>query len=130
MEYLVDTDWVIHYLHGRQSVRERIDQLAHSGIAISVITLAEVYQGVFYSRDPEGNERQFLRFIAGCEVLGLNDAICRLFAHERGRLKAAGTVIGDFDILIGVTAVHHGLTLLSNNQRHFGRIEGLAIESV
>ena len=130
MGYLVDTDWVIHYLHGQVSVRERLDQVAPSGIAVSVITLAEVYQGVFYSRDPESNERRFLRFLAGCEILGVNDAICRLFARERGRLKAAGTLIGDFDILIGATAVHHGLTLLSNNRRHFGRLEGLLVESV
>lgn len=130
MEYLVDTDWVIHYLNGDEGVQERLDALAPSGIAVSVITLAEVYQGVFYSRDPEGNELQFMRFLAGCEVLGLNDTICRLFARERGRLTAAGRVIGDFDILIGVTAVHHGLTLLSNNRRHFERISGLTMESI
>lgn len=130
MEYLVDTDWVIHYLNGDEGVQERLDALAPSGIAVSVITLAEVYQGVFYSRDPESNELQFIRFLAGCEVLGLNDAICRLFAQERGRLTATGRVIGDFDILIGVTAVHHGLTLLSNNRRHFERISGLSMESI
>ena len=130
MGYLVDTDWVIHYLHGQASVRERLDQVAPSGIAVSIITLAEVYQGVFYSRDPDGNEQRFLRFLTGCEVLGLNDAICRLFARERGRLKARGTLIGDFDILIGATAVHHGLTLLSNNRRHFARLEGLVVESI
>lgn len=130
MEYLVDTDWVIHYLNGHEGVQERLDTLAPSGIAASVITLAEVYQGVFYARDPEGKELQFMRFLAGCEVLGLNDTICRLFAQERGRLTAAGRVIGDFDILIGVTAVHHGLTLLSNNRRHFERIAGLTVESI
>ena len=129
MEYLVDTDWVIHYLNGHGGVQERLDALAPTGIAVSVISLAEVYQGVFYSRDPEGKELQFMRFLAGCEVMGLSDAICRLFATERGRLTATGRVIGDFDILIGVTAVHHGLTLLSNNRRHFERIQGLAIES-
>ena len=129
MDYLVDTDWVIHYLNGHEGVQERLDELAPSGIGVSVISLAEVYQGVFYSRDPEGKELQFMRFLSGCEVLGLNDAICRLFAKERGRLTAAGRIIGDFDILIGVTAVHHGLTLLSNNRGHFERLQGLVIES-
>ena len=95
MEYLVDTDWVIHYLNGHEGVQERLDRLAPSGIAVSAITLAEVYQGVFYSSDPEGKELQFMRFLAGCEVLGLNDTICRLFTQERGRLTAAVRVIGD-----------------------------------
>ncbi len=94
--------------------------MAPAGIAVSVITSAEVYQGVFYSRDPECNEDQFLCFLTGCEVLGVNDAIRRLFAMERGRLKDAGEMIGDFDILIGVNAVHCGFKLLSNSRRLSG----------
>jgi len=29
-------------------------------------------------------------------------------------------MIGNFDLLIGATAVHHNLTLLTNNRSHFG----------
>ena len=39
-------------------------------------------------------------------------------------------MIGDFDLLIGCTAVRHGLTVLTNNRRHFGRITGITIESI
>jgi predicted nucleic acid-binding protein len=53
-----------------------------------------------------------------------------LFAKERGRLRAAGSLIGDFDLLIGVTAIQNDLTLLTNNRRHFERINGLNIESL
>jgi predicted nucleic acid-binding protein len=38
-------------------------------------------------------------------------------------------LVGDLDLLVGATAIHHDLTLLSNNRRHFDRIEGLRIES-
>lgn len=38
-------------------------------------------------------------------------------------------IIGDFDLLIGATALHYDLTLLSNN-RHFERIGGLRLESL
>ena len=95
-----------------------------------MITLAEVYHGIYLSHDPEGEEGDFLRFLAGCDVLGLNDEICRLFGRERGRLRAAGTPISDFDLLIGCTAIHHGLTVLTNNRRHFERIESLEVVSV
>ena len=30
MRYLVDTDWVIHYLNGDPSIRERLDE----GVAV------------------------------------------------------------------------------------------------
>ena len=49
---------------------------------------------------------------------------------ERARLRAMGTPIQDMDLLIGATALHHDLTLLSNNRRHFGRLSGLRITSV
>ena len=34
------------------------------------------------------------------------------------------------DMLIGATAIRHGLTLLTNNRRHFERLRGLNIISV
>ena len=43
--------------------------------------------------------------------------------RERGRLRAAGTLIGDFDLLIAATALHHTLTLLTNNRSHYDSLE-------
>ena len=92
--------------------------------------MAELYQGVFYSTDPSGNERALQDFLSGVDVVSLDDEICRIFATERGRLRTEGIVIGDFDILIGATAIRHGLTLLTNNRRHFTRLRGLEMISV
>jgi tRNA(fMet)-specific endonuclease VapC len=130
MRHLIDTDWVIHYLNDRPDIVQRLHVLQDDGLALSLISLAELYEGVFYSRDPEGDERDLQDFLRGVTVLGIDDGTCRLFGRERGRLRAAGMLIGDFDLLIGATALHHNLTLLTNNRRHFERIEGLCIESL
>ena len=129
MRYLVDTDWVIHSLHGVDRVIRSLEQLTPEGLGISIVSVAELYQGVFYSTDPAGNEAILQEFIQGYEVIQLDDDICRIFAHERGRLKEGGTPIGDLDLLIGSTALRHGLTLLTNNRRHFERLSGLSILS-
>ena len=92
--------------------------------------MAELYQGVFFSTDPQGNERALREILAGIDIMPLDDEVCRIFARERGRLRAAGTPIGDFDLLIGSTALRHDLTLLTNNRRHFERLQGLSILSV
>ena len=63
-------------------------------------------------------------------MINLDFPICRIFGAERSRLRAMGTLIPDMDLLIGATALRHGLTLLSNNRRHFGRLPGLNIVSV
>ena len=127
MRYLVDTDWIIHALNRIPAVVQRLHELHDEGIGISIISMAELYQGVFYAYDPEASEALLIESIAQYEVVQLEDDICRAFALERGRLKEAGTPIGDLDLLIGCTALQRGLTLLSNNRRHFERLQGLDI---
>ena len=99
-------------------------------LAFSLISLAELYEGLLTSSTPEKDEPILQDFLASVEPLTLDDEICRIFALERRRLRAAGTLIGDFDLLIGATALRHDLTLLTNNRRHFERIQGLSILSV
>lgn len=128
--YLVDTDWAIHYLNDHPAISARLDELKTEGLALSVISLAELYEGIYYSTDPVGNEQDLQDFLGGVSILGLDLETAQLFGRERGRLRAARMIVGDFDLLIGATALRHNLTLLSNNRRHFERIQGLRIESV
>ena len=130
MQYLLDTDWVIHCLHGVLRVTSRPEQLMREGVGLGTVSMAELYQGVFFSTDPQGNERALREILAGIDIMPLDDEVCRIFGRERGRLRAAGTPIGDFDLLIGSTALSHDLTLLTNNRRHFERLQGLSVLSV
>ncbi len=130
MQYLVDTDWVIEYMRRREPVSGRLVDLFPYGLGISIISLAEIYEGVLGADDPQGNERMLHEFLADVAIIQLDDTTCRIFARERSRLRAAGNLIGDLDILIGSTALRHNLTLLTNNRRHFDRLQGLSIISV
>lgn len=130
MRYLIDTDWAIGYLRDIVPVADRVDALRHDGIALSIISLAELYEGRYVTRDPEGSERRLQAFLAGVTVLPLDDETCRVFGRERGRLRAAGMLISDMDLLIAATAAHHDLTVLTNNRTHFERIEGINVISV
>ena len=130
MRYLVDTDWAIDHMHANEMVVRRLRALAPDGIGMSIISVAELYEGILYSRDTEAGAialRELLRWVG---VVPIDDEVCRIFARERGRLRQAGTPIGDFDLLIGSTALRHNLTMLTNNRRHFDRIQGLQILSV
>ena len=129
-QYLIDTDWVIDYLNDIERTKTRLEPLFPAGIAISVISIAELYDGIFGGADPARKEQELLAFLArGIDRLDVDAATATLFARERSRLRRAGTPIGDFDLLIGATALRHNLTLLSNNRRHFLRIPGLNLIS-
>ena len=130
MQYLVDTDWVIDHLHHRERVSRRLEELTPYGLGISILSLAELYEGEFNSTNSEIEAHMLREFLTIAEVIPLDDAICRIFARERSRLRASGTLIGDMDILIGSTALRHNLTLLTNNRRHFERLQELRIISV
>ena len=128
--YLVDTDWIIHYLNGNMRVVEKLRSLKEDGLGISIISLAELYEGIYYSTDPMGNEDGLNDFLSGVTVLGIEEEICRVFGKERGRLRKQNRLIGDIDLLIASTCLYYNLPLLTNNRRHYDMVEGLNILSV
>ena len=125
MTYLVDTDWVASYLNGRADAIQLLNSVAPAGLAISLITYGEIYDGIYHGRTPSQAERGFKAFLTTARVLPLTRPIMRRFARIRGDLRAQGMTIGDNDVMIAATALEHGLTLVSRNKVHFARIAGL-----
>ena len=130
LKYLIDTDWVIDCLRGVPKTSDRFSALLPEGIGLSIVSVAELLDGVVGSARRQDDERLLWMFLDDLEIITLDEETCLIFAEERVRLRAAGTRIGDMDLLIGATAMRHGLTLLTNNRRHFGRIQELDIISV
>ena len=70
LAYLVDTDWAVHWLHSNARIRQRMEELRGQGLALSAVSLAEMWEGVHYSRNPPAKRtwphRFFeVRFFAG-----------------------------------------------------------------
>ncbi len=130
LAYLVDTDWAVHWLHSNEQIQRRMDELERQGLGLAAVSLAELWEGVHYSRDPQESERQLHNFLRRVSFVGIDEETCKLFGKERGRLRAQRKPVADFDLMIGMTARQHNLTLLTNNRRHFENIEGLKIESL
>jgi predicted nucleic acid-binding protein len=124
---LVDTDWVVDYLKAKAAAVELLNALVQAGLAISLITYGEIYEGVYYGRHPGRHEQGFLDFLRGVDVLAVNRPIMAEFARLRGHLRVTGQMVGDLDLLIAATALHHSLPLLTRNTRHFGRIPNLTL---
>lgn len=127
MSYLLDADWIIQALAGRPHATAALNRLAGTRIAISFFTVGEVYEGAFQSSNPQAHVDSFREFFRPFRIVNLNDAIMSEFAEIRALLRRQGNLIPDFDILIGATAVHYDLTLLTYNVRHFDRIPDLKL---
>lgn len=131
MKYLIDTDWVIDHLKGVDRVIRKLEQLASEGMAMSIISLAEIYEGVYYSKDPVKSLQLLEEFLApDLKVLDVDQEICKVFGRERGKLRKQKKMISDFDLLIASTCLYYNLTLLTNNRRHYEMVEGLNMLSL
>jgi tRNA(fMet)-specific endonuclease VapC len=125
MSYLVDTDWLIDALAGVPTAIEPLARLSDAGLAISIITLGELFEGAYRFPDPTAQLTRFREFLADFPVMGLTESIMELFARHRATLRQQGLLIPDFDLLIAATALHYDLTLLTRNLRHFHRLPDL-----
>jgi len=123
MKYLVDTDWIIDHLKGKNdNVKKKLKEFRSSGIAVSIISLAELYEGIHGSRNPEQTQNELENLLSQFSILGIDQEICKIFGKQRTKLRTKGQIIDNFDLLIASTAIHNKLTILSNNRKHFERI--------
>jgi predicted nucleic acid-binding protein len=127
VKYLVDSDWIADYLKGRPEAVELLNRLAPEGLAISILSLGEIQEGILFGDNRARHEAGFRDFLRGVDVLPLTKTAMRHFAAVRGELRQSGELIGDMDLLIAATALAYKLTLVTRNERHFRRIPGLAL---
>lgn len=125
--YLVDTDFIVDWLNGKKDVIKKLEELYPSGLNISVISLAEVYDGIFGTENVQKHMEGLRKFLAGVEVLGITDEVCRKFGEIRAKLRKNGKLIDNFDILIAATVLVNDLTLVTRNTDHFKRIKNLKL---
>ncbi len=132
MKFLVDTDWIIRFLRGHGKTVKVLNQLYDEGFAVSVISFSEVFEGIyrFENKKREELEEHFRNFLTGVQVLNINKHIGEIFAGQRAKLRKENKLIDNFDLMIGSTALYYNLELLTNNVKHFERIENLEIRNI
>ncbi len=129
LKYLLDTNIVIYTMkHRPTEVREAFN--AHEGqLAISSVTLMELFYGAEKSANPVQNTRSIETFAARLTVLDYDTAAAQHTGQIRAELAKAGKPIGPYDQMIGGQARSLGLIVVSNNVREFKRVPGLRFEN-
>jgi tRNA(fMet)-specific endonuclease VapC len=128
MDYLLDTNICIYYFKGQFDIKERIRKIGFEKFAISEITLAELVYGAEKSQKKDKNIKVVEDFAEKITILPIFEAI-RVYGKEKARLKIKGSIISDFDLFIGATAIVNDMTLITRNVREFERMDNLKIEN-
>jgi tRNA(fMet)-specific endonuclease VapC len=129
LKYLLDTNIAIYVIKHRPiQALETFNR--HAGqMAISSITLAELFHGVEKSAKPDHNLRQVEDFVSRLEVLEYSSKAAAHYGDIGANLERKGTPIGVNDLHIAAHARSEGLTLVTNNLREFERAEALRVEN-
>ena len=129
MRYLLDTNTCIFFLRGKLNLNDLIKEKGRENCYISEITVVELRYGAENSDNPAKSHRAVDTFINGLSIIPIFGSIKR-YAKEKVRLKKIGKPMHDeFDLLIGVTAIENKLTLVTDNQRDFERLDGIKLEN-
>lgn len=130
-KYLLDTNICVFLLRGMYEVDQKINHVGLKNCYISEITVLELKYGVELSKQRDGIDRkeQLNRFLATISILPITESL-DFCAKEKIRLRLAGTPAeDDFDLLIGCTAVVDGMTMVTENIKHFKNINGIHLEN-
>ena len=127
--FLIDTDILIYSLKGDPGVMDHLNRTASSAKAISVISYGELLYGAHKSARPIDNLARVRRLGEVLPVIDISPAIMEAFGSLKARLEESGNRLDDFDLVIAATAITIGYRLVTNNEKHFSRIEGLEIEN-
>jgi len=128
--YLLDTDTVIFWLKERYpQINQKIETLEPDRLFLSTVTVAELYFGAYNSSRIEENVSLIDELTSEFQVVSLGMDAGRFFGREKAELKRKGEILPDSDLFIAAIAVSNDLVLVSNNERHFSRIEELRLEN-
>jgi tRNA(fMet)-specific endonuclease VapC len=129
MPYLLDTNIVSDLIRNPQGrVAEKIKKVGETQVCTSVIVSAELRYGATKKGSPRLTA-QLEAVLGALQILPLDAPADSVYGLIRARLEKAGQQIGGNDLLIAAQAIAFGCTIVTDNQREFARVAGLAREN-
>lgn len=129
LKYLLDTNIVIYVLKRRPKEVLAMFNANASRMAISSITLSELFYGAEKSLNTDKNLEAVEEFVSHLDVLPYDAKASQHYGQIKAALEKKGQIIGENDIHIAAHARSHGLILASNNVREFKRVPNLVLEN-
>lgn len=129
LRYLLDTNIVIYVLKRRPIEVLSLFNENASRMAISAITLSELFQGAEKSTRVSDNLVAIEDFCSRLEVLPYGAKAAQHYGAIRAGLEKAGQPIGVNDLHIAAHARSEGLVVVTNNVGEFARVPALQVEN-
>lgn len=129
MPYLVDSDILIALREGQPGAQTLIERLAPDGLAISIVTYMEAYQGTLRSPDQVRAQSALAAFLDDVPVVPFSLSAARRCAVLREDMARHGKRVRSraLDLITASIALEHGYTLVTRNRKDYEDIPGLSL---
>ena len=127
--YLLDTNTLIYFFKGLGDVAKNLFEHSPKQIAIPTIVVYELQVGIAKSTSPQKREKQLKTLFSQVEIMDFTSKEAKASAKIRANLESRGEPIGPMDTLIAGYALAHNYTLVTNNTKEFGKIDGIKLEN-
>ena len=127
--YMLDTNTVSAVMRGNADLDARLLQLQANAWCISAVTHSEICFGLALRPEAARLARTAQQFFAVATTLPWDVSAAEAHGNLRARLRVAGSPIGDMDEMIAAHALSLGAVLVTDNLKHFARVDGLALEN-
>ncbi len=125
----MDTDILIYFLKGHKEVVDHVATCEMDSLYTTIINHTELLFGAFNSFQKKQNLDNIQLFLGKLSILPFCEKSSYVFAEQKALLKKTGKIIADLDLMIASIALHHQMIVVTNNGKHFNRIQKLKIEN-
>ena len=132
MIWLLDTDTVGYLINrspGSERIKRRLSGRSPGEVRLSAITISEIRYGIAHGDVSLERHEALEELLDLFQTEDYPVAAARASGDIRAHLERAGRRIGPYDLLIAAPALHLHATLVTNNEREFRRVPGLAVQN-
>ena len=126
--YLLDTNIISFFVKGNQGVVKKMTSVDTNELFSSVLVYGECFAGLKNADLLKKYEQFYNGFFDEITLLDFDLVAAKEFVNHKQKLTEKGKIIETADLIIACTALANNLILVTNNTKHFGRIEGLQVE--
>jgi tRNA(fMet)-specific endonuclease VapC len=128
MNLVIDSDILIYFLKGHTEIAGKLSGHPSETIFTTRINYIELLYGAYNSSKIEQNLARISAFLDLLTILEFDQKASAIFAEDKAKLKRHGMLIADMDLMIASITKAHDFSLVTNNLKHFVRIENLKLE--
>ncbi len=127
---VLDTNICIYIIKNKpRSVREKFKEFDVGELALSSVTVSELYYGAYKSRHVEKNLIALEHFLRPFQIAEYDSLAAARYGKVRAEFEKSGKVIGGLDMMIAAHALSLDMPLVTNNTKEFERVAGLRLEN-